>query len=102
MPALDPMAERWHQDAFIDRLDEWIELEDPPEWLRVRVTNWVLSRIDDPFSGMKGQPGFDNLWFGVVLGSLDAGQVVGCSLWVHAGSRVVRCDRIATLSWPVE
>lgn len=70
--------------------------------LRVLVLNWLLSRIDDPYDGLRRQPDFDNLWFGVVPGSLHSGEVIACSLWVFEQNHSVRCDRIATLSWPVE
>ena len=96
------MAEPWQLHSFSNRLDEWIELEHPEDWLRVLVGNWVLSRIEDPYDGLRRVPDFDNLWFGVVPGSLDADEtVVAGSLWIFEHNHSVRCDRIATLSWPV-
>lgn len=44
MPASHP----WELANFEAHLDEWIELEGPPEDGRVRVTSWILTRIDDP------------------------------------------------------
>jgi hypothetical protein len=97
------MAEPWRLAGFSDRLDEWISLEAPPDWLRVLVGNWVLSRIEDPYGGLRRQPDFDNLWFGVVPGSVtEEGTAVACSLWIYERAHAVRCDRIATLSWPIE
>ena len=66
------------------------------------VLNWLLGRIDNPYEGLKGEQGFDNLWFGAVPRSVDEdGTVVVCSLWIDEPARVVRCDRIATLSTPI-
>lgn len=73
--------------GFSDRLDEWTDLEAPDDWQRVLVGNWVLSRIEDPYDGLSRQSGFDNLWFGVVPGSLNAdGLAVACSLWISVHS----------------
>ena len=96
------MAERgWRQLGFEQRLEEWLELEAPDQDLRTAVLTWVLSRLDDPYAGMRREPGFDNLWFGVIPGTLrEPATVVACSLWIEEGSRTIRCDRIASLSWP--
>jgi hypothetical protein len=97
------MGDPWHLEGFAARLDEWIDLERPDDWLRVLVGNWVLSRIEDPYDGLRREPGFDNFWFGIIPGSLDVdGTAVACSLWMSEISHGVRCDRIATLSWPIE
>lgn len=96
------MVEPWRLVGGEERLDEWVDLEGPADWLRVLVLNWLLSRVDDPYDGLRRQPDFDNLWFGVVPGSLHSAQVIACSLWVFEHSHSVRCDRIATLDWPVE
>lgn len=97
------MGEPWQLEGFAERLDEWIDLERPDDWLRVLVGNWVLGRIQDPYDGLRREPDFDNLWFGVVPGSLDVdGTVVAGSLWVLEAAHSVRCDRIASLGWPVE
>ena len=60
------MAEPWHLEGFGNRLDEWIDVEGPGDWLRMLVGNWVLSRIDDPYGGLRRESHFDNLWFGVM------------------------------------
>lgn len=96
------MPESWRLIGFEERLDEWAELEGSADWLLMLVLNWLLSRIDDPYDGLRRQPDFDNLWFGVVPGSFNDDMVVVCSLWVFEGTHTLRCDRIATLSWPVE
>jgi hypothetical protein len=97
------VAEAWLLRGFQERLDEWIDLEHPEDWLRVIVVNWVLSRIDDPYVGMRREGGFANLWFGVIPGTGDfaEGVAVVCSLWIEEAEHQVRCDRIATLSWPI-
>ncbi|MEJ7794592.1 MAG: hypothetical protein WKF50_03505 [Nocardioides sp.] len=62
---------------------------------------WILSRIETPFEGARREPGFSNLWYAVVPGSIHAPtSVVVCSYWVDVNERVLRCDQIATLGYP--
>lgn len=98
------MGEPWRLSRFQERLDEWIDLEDPDDRLRIVVVNWVLSRMEDPYDGLLRQQGFDNLWFGIIpgTGDLSARSAVVCSLWIEETAHSVRCDRIATLSWPID
>ena len=93
--------EPWQLEGFSEQLDEWVELEQPEDWLRILVVNWVLGLINDPYQGLRRESGFDNLWFGVVPGSLNNDEAVCCSLWIDEAARRVRCDRIATLGWPI-
>lgn len=96
------MQPSWRQEAFETRLDEWIELEEPSLHLRRLVTAWVLTRLEDPYSGLQREAGFPNLWFGRIPGTYqpESGAVVVCSLWIEEASKTVRCDRIGTLSTP--
>lgn len=96
------MNPEWTLEGFGDRLDEWKDREQPPDDVVIVVTHWALSRFDDPYSGMQREPGFPNLWFGVIPESEHGpGQVVVCSYWVEESTRTVRCDSIATLNMPV-
>jgi len=91
----------WTLENFVDALDRWIDRESPPQDLRNFVTAWVFSRYDDPYQGVRREPGFANLWFGQVPGSQHGnGQVVACSYWIMELERVVRCDSFATLNLP--
>lgn len=91
----------WELKDFLDRLDDWIALEAPPQSLVHHVTSWIMSRGDNPYQGVQREPGFDNLWYGVVPRSgHDAGSVVVCSYFVFETTRVVRCNSFATLNWP--
>lgn len=91
----------WKLEGFIERLDEWIERESPGDDLRLAVTSWVLSRLDDPYEGVRREPGFPNLWFGVVPRTgHDDNRTVVCSYWIQETLRRVRCDSIAGLRWP--
>jgi hypothetical protein len=62
----------------------------------------VLTRLENPYDGMQRQQGFANLWFGRIPGTYQPGDgtVVVCSLWIEETSRMVRCDRIGTLTIP--
>jgi hypothetical protein len=59
-------ARSWILEGFLDCLDRWAALESPSDDLRMVVTAWILSRYDDPYMGVRREPGFDNLWFGPV------------------------------------
>lgn len=66
------------------------------------MVEWIFSRLDDPYQGVKREPGFPNLWWGVVPGtSHDGDKVVVCSYWVAESEHVVRCESLASISWPV-
>jgi hypothetical protein len=95
-------APRWSLTDFVDRLDAWIDLEQPDRDLRLMVTAWILTRYTDPYQGVRREPGFDNLWFGKIPRAvdLDDKQVV-CSYFIFERARVVRCNDFASLSWPV-
>lgn len=96
-----PVEGQWQLVGFGESLDEWIEQESPPDWLRLLVTSWVLSRIEDPYVSVRRQAVAPNLWFGVVPGSSHRPSlVVTCSYWVEETAHLVRCDRISTLSAP--
>ncbi|MDQ3611638.1 MAG: hypothetical protein M4D85_08570 [Actinomycetota bacterium] len=99
MPRPDPT---WTLHGFEECLDAWIEREQPSEDLSYVVTEWAISRSEDPYGGVRREPGFDNLWFGSVPLSGDGrGNAVACAYWIEEGTRTVRCDSIATLSQPI-
>lgn len=89
-------------EGFGEQIDRWDALESPADDLRSLVTEWVLSRYDDPYQGVTREQGFANLWFGRVPRSQDGtGCVVVCSYWIEESTRTVRCDSFATLSLPL-
>jgi hypothetical protein len=95
-------AQHWNLDLFEERLDLWIEQENPAEDLIIIVLDWILSRRNDPFAGVSLVEGFDNYWFGAIPNSDDgSGNVVTCSYWIDWPTRTVRCDLFGTLSRPI-
>lgn len=92
----------WTLEKFLERFDAWVELESPTDDLRYNVMNWILTRYDDPYHGVRREEGFPNLWFGRVPKSHDrSGHVVTCSYWIEESTRTVRCDNFGTLSLPL-
>ena len=82
-------------------MDLWESLSSPSDELRLLVTAWTLSRIEDPYQGMRREPGgHPNLWFGMVPGSRHGREAVYCSYLVFEQTGTVRCNSIATLGWP--
>ena len=101
-PAVPEPAGRWGLVGFLERLDDWETREGPSDDLRLVVTAWILSRFDDPYQGVQREPGFPNLWYGEVPGTAHGhAQIVVCSYWIEETARTVRCDSIATLSFPL-
>ena len=94
------VAEPWRLLGFQERLDEWIDQERPQDWLRVVVVNWVLSESTTPTTACAASPASTTL-IRRHTGSGDGDEIVCCSLWVEEIGHRVRCDRIATLGWPV-
>jgi hypothetical protein len=90
----------WQLENFLEVLDRWIELENPPSNLRRRVTAWLLAQWETPYAGVVRQEGFADLWYGVIPGTWHNGRVVACSYWIDPQRMRIRCDSIATLSSP--
>jgi hypothetical protein len=40
----------WRLENFIERLDAWIAVENPSEYVRIIVTEWVVTRFDNPYN----------------------------------------------------
>jgi hypothetical protein len=91
----------WRLEGFLERFDAWAELELPNDDLRFLVMEWILSRSDDPYKGVRREKGFDNLWFGPIPRTAHGkGMVVTCSYWIFESTRTVSCDTFGTLSPP--
>jgi hypothetical protein len=97
----DGPSRLWSLENFGDRLDAWAEGQQPDDDLRVIVTAWALSRMDDPYQGVRREPQFENYWFGTVPDSLRGDHVVTCAYWIFERERIVRCDSFATLGLPL-
>lgn len=95
-------APGWRLVGFEEALDRSAETENPSTDLRSLVTEWVLSRFDNPHQGVRREPGSpEGLWFGKVPGSdHGAGAAVACAYWIDEAEKVVRCDNIASLNKP--
>jgi hypothetical protein len=95
-------AQGWTLAAFLHHLDMWTKQEQPSDDLRLRVTAWIMTRYDNPYQGVQREPGFDNLWFGAIPGSIHSSdRVVACSYWIYESTRTVSCNSISTLSLPL-
>ena len=99
--ATDSGINPWQLKDFEESLDHWISLESPDDDLRLVVTAWLLTRFDDPYQGVRREPGFANLWFGPIPGSVQAGRIVVCSYLITDRERLVKCNSFATLRLPL-
>jgi hypothetical protein len=92
----------WQLIGFEDGLDRWVSIDQPSVDLRFLVTEWVIGRADDPYTGVRRRAEIaSNYWFGIVPGSYEGRHVIVCGYWIDEQTRSVRCDRIATLALPV-
>jgi hypothetical protein len=97
----------WTLLDFLLRLDNWIEREQPLDDLRLHVTDWIFTRIRDPYADARRVPDFADYWQSLVPASEhfdDSAERCGvvCMYWVDPATRTVRCDQIASLSLPIE
>jgi len=61
-------------------LDRWQDREEPSTDLSFLVAEWLVSKLDDPYQGMRRVPELPNLWFGKVSRSdHGADSVVVCT-----------------------
>lgn len=92
----------WLLENFLERLDRWVDLEGPPEQVRLAATAWIMARLEDPYLGVRREPGFDNLWFGPIPGArYGNGLVAASSYWIFERERRLRCDSFTSLTLPL-
>ncbi len=97
----EPLA-TWTLKGFVERLDAWAALENPTPELRRHVTAWVFTRYEQPYRGVRREPGFPDLWFGAVPNAVDdQDRVVVCAYYIREAEHAVICESFATLSQPV-
>jgi hypothetical protein len=53
----------WQLAGFQEARDRWTTVDSPTVDEQFVVGEWILSRHDDPYDGMRREPGFPNLWF---------------------------------------
>jgi hypothetical protein len=98
---------KWELVDFLPRLDDWIATEHPLQELTPLVIDWIFTRLSDPFGNARRVDGFADYWQAVVPDSdhfddyAERSGVV-CLYWVDVAARSIRCDRIATLSLPID
>jgi hypothetical protein len=95
------VGDSWKLVDFEAAVDRWIAREDPSIDIQFVVLEWVLSRFDDPYDGMRREPGFPNLWYGVVPETRTKDQAVVCSYFIEERTHTVKCDSFATLGLPM-
>jgi hypothetical protein len=97
-----PDRDAWTLVDFVEKLDAWIALEDPPQDLILTVGGWIFTRAETPYKGVRRQEGFDNLWSGAVPQSGHGdGMAVACAYWIEETEQRVRCESFASLSQPI-
>jgi hypothetical protein len=91
----------WTLANFTEVLERWIERDEPIPGVVVVVGEWIMSRSDDPYQGVRREAGFDNLWWATVPNSEHQETAVYCAYWIKEADRLVQCESIATLSLPI-
>jgi hypothetical protein len=96
----------WNLTDFETHIELWQQICDPPVEDRLAVANWLLSRLEDPYEGMRHEgvdadgAGHPNLWSGVVPGTYRDGAAVLVSVMIFERVGTVRCNSIMTQGWP--
>jgi hypothetical protein len=85
---------------FLEAFDDWTLTESPPQDVRLAVLDWIFTREETPYKGVKREAGHGNLWWGAVPETQHQGHQVVCVYWIEEGEHTVRCDSFATLSPP--
>jgi hypothetical protein len=93
---------RWRLTRFGEHLDVWAKIESQDVDMRLVVIDWIMTRTDDPYAGVRREPGFENLWFGRIPRTMDdQGSMVTCSYFIFESTRIVRCNGIGRLNLPL-
>jgi hypothetical protein len=82
----------WVLEGFLERLDEWRQLEQPPDDLLIIITDWILQRMNNPMVGARRAAGFDDLWFAIIPGTHNGTDLVTCTYWIDVTSQIARCS----------
>jgi hypothetical protein len=91
----------WKLVDFAERLDIWIELEQPPTEVVSEVAAWALTRSEDPYRNATREGaefGHENLWQAKVPASLYDGKVVVCSYLIVEREHEVYCNLFGSLT----
>jgi hypothetical protein len=91
----------WTLTRWADAIARWRAIEEPDDLVRQRVSQWLRTRLEDPYRLARREPKIPNLWYAVVPESERNGAVVVCTYWIEERTKTVRGDTIATLSKPV-
>lgn len=80
---------------FLPKLDAWIERECPLDELRVFVTDWIFTRVSNPFDNARRVTGFADSWRAVIANSDHFDDhaercAVICLHWIDVSTRSVR------------
>lgn len=89
-------------DTFLDRYDEWVARDDPPDHWRIAVLLWVHSVVEEPYGDSIEHPmGIPGLrWAEIPLGGIYP-QAVVCEYRVEYDTGEITCHTIATLDRPL-
>lgn len=73
----------------------------------MRVLDWVFTRSEDPFLQARRVSGFTDYWQAVVPGAEHFDDhaeycAVVCTYWLDVAANEVQCDRVASLSLPLD
>jgi hypothetical protein len=94
----------WKLVEFDERLDSWLAGDGHAAdyETRVRVLEWIQSRMDDPYYGVDRDGRIDNLWYGrVPRTQRDDGQVVVGTYFIFEAKKIVKGNSFAFLSPPI-
>ena len=91
----------WTLAGFGPVVEAWIDRDQPCQDLRLVVSDWILSRCEDPYLGVRRERGFPNLWYGTVPFSRHGNDLaVMVVYWIKEHEHTVQCESVTTLGLP--
>ncbi|MER7505607.1 hypothetical protein AB0L05_40615 [Nonomuraea pusilla] len=77
-----------------------------PTWaglghVRTALDRWAERCACDPYLGAQREPGFDNLWYVAVPGTLHDGHMICSVYWISETTRTIKVDMMQPLRLPI-
>ena len=96
-----PESPGWRLVDFSTHIERWIAQDAPSIDLRVVVIDWLVSRADDPYQGVRRWPGADAWWHGEIpLTRTSDSRAVHVNYVIEERTHSVNRRGLATLDLP--
>ena len=77
----------WQLEGLLELFEYWAASQHPSDELREIVVQWIFTRYNDPYEGVRREPMNPNLWYGQIPRTVRNDSVVVCGYSIFATSR---------------